>query len=112
MSVCPLWNLSIARSPENRGGETFCTFLSDTFTAPPAESAATEQTARSHASVRLNRQKSGEHSHDRRLHTFNAQNDILQGAFRQEGRICIVFLRVRFTVLIEVENIKAKSGRL
>lgn len=38
----PLWNLSIAMCPENRGGDTFCTFLSDTFTTtPPAESAAT-----------------------------------------------------------------------
>lgn len=69
----PLWNLSIARSPETGGGETFCTFLSDTFT-PPAEPAATHTGRLQPCISSFKPTEPGEHSHDCCLYTSKSTN--------------------------------------
>lgn len=57
-SLAPMEFVHGEESLRAGGGETFCTFLSDTFTSPPAEPAAAHaDSGCSHASAHLNRHR-------------------------------------------------------
>lgn len=88
------------------GGETFCTFLSDTFTSPPAEPAATHaDSGCSHASAHLNRHRVS------RAHM--AAPPYVQAADEPAIRRCPAgspaeLLPARFVISVLMEIIKVK----